>query len=240
MKYHLLLIALLYSCFSFAQEEEIWKEASPEGQAYQQYRMKTTTPPYGLEKVKGLIAKIRSEDEDLKLNNKDYQSLSLREKFTYHVIHAESYSQNCDAMPPVQEEQKKIFGYLPDAFDEYSWSERQSDFLKTNRDSVMALIRESVARSKRIGLNYKLAIVEVNGKEMIPFLIKMYNADHKDHDILTMLMLLMKNNGYKPFLASQSFRKLYGENANYQAYLEFNNANEDLILKRALDFYHGK
>jgi hypothetical protein len=241
MKYFLFLVALLPSFFLNAQEEEIWKEASAESQAYHQYRIKETIPPYGLAKVKALVATIRSnDDEDLKLNNKDYETLALREKFTYHMIHAESFSQNCDAMPPIQDEHKKIFGYLPDAFDEYSWSERQINFLKKNKDSVLVLIKESVSRSKRIGSNYKQAIVEMNAREIIPFLITTYNADKKDHDILTVFMLLMKNNSYKPFMASQSFKKLYGEEASYQAYLDFNKANEELILKRALDFYHGK
>lgn len=240
MKYHLLLVALLYSCISSAQEE-VWKEASPESQAYHQYRIKETTPPYGLSKVKALITQIRStDDEDLKLNNREYEALTLREKFTYHMIHAESFSQNCDAMPPIQDEQKKIFGYLPDAFDEYSWSERQINFLKKNKDSVLTLIKESVNRSKRIGANYKQAIVEMNAREMIPFLIKTYSSDKKDHDILTVFMLLMKNNNYKPFVASASFKKLYGEEAGYQAYLDFNKANEELIIKRVSEFYNGK
>jgi hypothetical protein len=241
MKYFLFLAALLSSFFLNAQEEEVWKEASPESQAYHQYRIKETMPPYGLPKVKALIAKIRStEDEDLKLNHKEYETLTLREKFTYHMIHAESFSQNCDAMPPIQDEQKKIFGYLPDGFDEYSWSERQVNFLKKNKDSVLTLIKESVGRSKRIGANYKQAIVEMNAKEMIPFLIKTYNTDKKDHDILTVFMLLMKNNNYKPFMASASFKKLYGEEASYQAYLDFNKANEELILKRVMDFFNGR
>jgi hypothetical protein len=241
MKYIALFAFIIAGIAVYAQDEEVWKEASKESQAYHQYRMRTTTPPYGLEKVKLLISKIRaSEDENLKLNNTDYKGLPLREKFTYNMIHAESYNQICDAMPPIQEEQQKIFGYLPDAFGEYAWSERQADFFKNNLDSAMALIKESVARSKRIGLNYKMAIVEMKDKKAIPFLIKTYNADKKDHDILTILMLLMKDNQYKPFLASQSFRKLYGDEANYQAYLEFNKANEELILKRAMDFYNGK
>ncbi len=80
------------------------------------------------------------------------EELSFREKFTYHMIHAESYSQNCDAMPPIQNEQKKIFAYLPDAFDEYDWSDRQTAFLQKNRDSIIALITESMTRSKRIGV----------------------------------------------------------------------------------------
>lgn len=241
MKYIFLLLAFTLPFTLSAQDEEVWKEASKESQVYHQARIKPSVPPYGLERIKGLVDRIRSvEDENLKLDHKTYMGLSLREKFTYHMIHAESYSQNCDAMPPIQEEQLKVFGYLPDAFNEYSWSERQSNFLKSNRDTVMALIRESVSRSKRIGVNYKMAIVEINAREMIPFLIKAYKSDKKDHDILTVLMLMMKNNEYKPFMASQSFRKLYGTEASYQAYLTFNKANEDLILNRASDFYQNR
>ena len=239
----LILSFLLVACsFNlFAQDGEVWHEASKESQAYHQYRLKSSIPPYGLTKVKVLITKIKStEDENLKLNNKDYTALSLREKFTYHMIHAETYSQNCDVMPPIQDEHKKIFGYLPDAFDEYSWSERQANFMTSHKDSVIALIKESANRSKRLGVNYKMAVVEMNAKEMIPFLISFYKADKKDHDILTVLMLLMKKSEYKPFMASASFKKLYSEEASYQAYLDFNKANEDLILKRAMDFYGGK
>jgi hypothetical protein len=241
MKYFLFFSTLLSSFFLNAQEDEVWKEASPESQAYHQYRIKETTPPYGLSKVKALVTQIRStDDEDLKLNNKEYEALTLREKFTYHMIHAESFSQNCDAMPPIQDEQKKIFGYIPDAFDEYSWSQRQINFMKKNKDSVLALIKESISRSKRVGANYKQAIIEMNAREMIPFLVKTYDTDKKDHDILTVFMLLMKNNNYKPFITSASFKKLYGEEAGYQAYLDFNKANEELIIKRVNEFYSGK
>lgn len=238
MKRYLLSALLLSPLTLFAQEEGEWKEASKESQAYHEYRLKNTTPPYGLSKVKGLVAKITSgEDEAMSLNSKTYLALPLREKFTYTMIHAESYSQNCDVMPPIQEEHLKIFGHLPDAYDEYSWSDRQTDFLNANRDSVLAFIKESVSRSKRMGVNYKSTIVAVNGKELIPFLISTYKLDHKDHDLLTVLMLLMEKNDYKPFVTSASYTKLYGPDSNYQAFLQFNKANEELILKRALDFY---
>jgi hypothetical protein len=241
MKFRLLIAILFCSITLFAQEESEWKEASKESQAYHLYRSKTSVPPYELAKVKGLLAKAENdEEENLKLPAKLYNALSLREKFTYHMIHAESYSQNCDVMPPIQDEHKKIFGNLPDAFDEYSWSERQYDFLRGQRDSVMALIKESVLRSKRMGVNYKSAVVAMNGWEMIPFLISAYNTDKKDHDILTVLLLLMKQNEYKPLMTSASFTKLYGENADYRAYLDLNKANEDLILERAGNFYKSK
>lgn len=242
MKRYLLYALLLCPFALTAQEEGAWKEPGKESQAYHEYRIKTTVPPYGLAKVKGLIAKInQGDDEQLSLGSKAYLALPLREKFTYNMIHAEAYSQNCDAMPPIEEEHLKVFGYLPDAFDEYSWSDRQVDFLTANRDSVFALIKESVNRSKRIGVNYKLAIVRLNGKEMIPFLISTYKQDHKDHDILTVLLLLMEKNKYQPFVSSVTYTKLYGSTSNYQAFIQYNKANEELILKRATDFYkNGK
>lgn len=239
MKHYRLLILLLLPRLLFAQDE--WKEASKESQAYHAYRNINTIPPYGLSRVKLLIKGLApEEDENLALTEKVYQALPLREKFTYHMIHAEAYSQNCDVMPPIQDEHLKIFGHLPDAFDEYSWSDRQMGFLASQRDSVLALIKESAGRSKHIGLNYKAAVVAANGKELIPFLITLYKQDPKDHDILTVLMLLMEQRKYAPFLNSASYAKLYGAESNYQSYLRFNKANEALILKRATDFYNGK
>ncbi len=243
MKYLLTAAFVCCSLHLAAQDVEEWKPASKESQAYAEYRSKITVPPYGLTKVKKLIAGIQMADEDgvpSKPAEKDYMALSLREKFTYHMINPEIFSQNCDVSPPVQDEHKKIFGVLPDAFGEQSWSERQRNFLTSHRDSVMAIIRESVTRSKRMGLNYKHAVVEVNGKEMIPFLIETYNADKKDHDILTVLLLLMKKNEYRPFLAASSYRKLYGNDTDFNAYIDFNPANEALIIERATNFYKNR
>ncbi|PYF72562.1 hypothetical protein B0O44_106217 [Pedobacter nutrimenti] len=226
---------------SLLAQEGAFKEASTSSQAYHKYRLKNTVPPYGLVKVKALVAAIKPSGDDYSapLNQKAYLELSLREKFTYHMLHAESSSQNCDVMPPILDEDQKIFAQLPDAFDEYSWSERQRNFLNSKRDSVLALIKESVTRSKRVGLNYKTAIVEVNGRELIPFLIQVYKQDHKDYDILTVLMLLMKKNEYGPFMNSASFVKLYGLKSDYQSFINFNAANEALILSRASAFYAG-
>jgi hypothetical protein len=238
---HIFLLVFLFSSISvFAQDGQEWKESSKESQAYHEYRVKPTVPPYGLAKIKGLIKQIKMDEEEMEaLNQKVYDALSLREKFTYHMIHAESYSQNCDAMPPIQNEQKKIFAYIPDAFDEYDWSDRQVKFLSSNRDSVIALMKESISRTKRVGVNFKQAIIEINAKEMIPFLIATYNITKKDHDILTLFLQLMKDNEYEAFLNSGSYKKLYSEDSNYQAFLNFNTANESLIIKRATDFYNA-
>jgi hypothetical protein len=240
-----IVVALLIPVVAFSQEELPWKEASASSQAYHTYRQKNTIPPYGLAKVKKLIAKMVYVENDGNdsgtsgLDNKTYMALSLREKFTYHMIHAEVSSQNCDASPPILEEDKKIFGNLPDAFSEAAWSERQENFLQSNRDSVLALIKASISRTNRVGLNYKAAIVQVNGRELIPFLIETYKREQKDYDILTVLMLLMKKGEYKPFMTSASFVKLYGSKSTYLSFIDHNKANEELIINRATAFYNG-
>ncbi len=229
-----------------AQDAPEYKTPSKESEAYHEYRKKITRPPYGLGKITALIKQIKFKDDPnggeggtKALPAKTYLSLSLQEKFTYNMIHAESYSQNCDAELPVEDEQLKIFGQLPDLFGEYSWDDRQLRFFKTNRDSVMELMKESIGRTNRIGLNFKHVLVEINAKDMIPLLISTYQLEKKDHDILTVLMLLMRDNMYAPFLNSVSYQKLYAnKESSYRAYLNFNTANEELIIKRATDFYN--
>src|SRR5882757_401680 len=132
MKRTPLLLFCLVACAScLAQDADVVKPPSKESEAYHTYRGKVTTPPYGLQKVNELIKHIKSKADEQNdgsieaLSATAYASLSLREKFTYNMTHAESYSQNCDAMPPIQDEQKKIFGQLPDLFGEGSWSDRQ-------------------------------------------------------------------------------------------------------------------
>jgi hypothetical protein len=237
------LLFILFSIPVFSQRAAV-KQPVKESEAYHELRVKSTVPPYGLVKIKALIQKIKVNDEDetAGLDKKTYESLSLREKFTYTMIHAESFSQNCDAMPPIKNEDKKIFAYIADAFDEHAWSERQTAFLSSNRDSVIEFMRESIGRTKRVGVNYKNAIVEINAKEMIPDLIAVYNAGTtiKDLDLLSLMMQLMKDNEYEPFLLSGSYKKMYAEDASYQSYLNYNKANADLIIKRAMEFYNAE
>jgi hypothetical protein len=242
-------LIILFVCHhSFAQSPDEWKEASAESQGYHKYRLEMSTPAYGLDKIQDLISKLKPDDNSddmggtVSLDQKTYLSLSLREKFTYHMIHPESYSQNCDAMPPIQNEQKKISAQLPDAFGENNWSEHQTKFFLANRDSVIALMKDCITKDKHVGLNFKHVIVDINAKEMIPFIVSAYNEQKKDHDLLTVLMLLMKDNEYDQFLTSSSYKKLYANTdyeTSYKAYLNFNAANEALIIKRATDFYNG-
>jgi hypothetical protein len=210
-----------------------------------------TEPPYGLEKVKALIGKLQLVDEPeggdagtKALDKKTYAALSLNEKFTYHMINPESYSQNCDILPLQPKKAERIYGTLRQVFGEYSWSDRQEDFFKNNRDTVTKLMKTVIEKNRSVGNNFKEAIIDMNATEMIPFLINFYNQDKKDHFILTTLLLLMQKNQYPEFINSTGYKKLYGgDRANEDVYnaphLVYNKANEDLIIQRATKFYNG-
>lgn len=239
------LFLLFCSCLCVTQAQDgVYLQPSKEAMAYREFRQKTTVPPYGLEKIKRLIPDIKdtpgdNDDEGIRaLPDAVFQSLSLREKFTYTMIHPEMYAQNCDINMIHPNEHKEIFGYLVSEGDEETWSSRQLDFLRSNRDSVMALIRESANRSRRMGVNYKNALVEIDAWEMIPYLVDFYaSINKKDKDLLTVLMLLMKRGKFTPFMRSPSYKKLYGAEGNHERALDYNNANEALIITRARTYY---
>ncbi|OQP57129.1 hypothetical protein A3860_11235 [Niastella vici] len=202
-------------------------------------------PPYGLDRLKALIAKMESESTDkfivaTQLDAKVYDSLSFNEKFTYHMIHPESYSQNCSILPTRTDEANRIYGQLPHIFGEFSWSSRQYNFFKDNRDSVQQLIKSVIEKNRAVGENFKKAIVIMNSQELIPLLIGIYNKEKKDHYILTALMLLMKENNYPEFMKSAFYRTLYDlKTGRYSAHLTYNNTNEALIIQQATNFYNG-
>lgn len=239
---------ILISCllsFSFGQDYEQYQPSKAD-EAYREARMRKTTPPYGLDKVQKLIKSIGYHAFDVgdagisALSSEKYKTLSLREKFTYNMIHPEMDSQNCAIYIPQPNEQNKIFAHLMSWVEESAWSNRQEDFLKENRDSVMALIKESTLRSKKMGVNYKEALVLINGWEMIPFLIEYFKSNKKDKDALTVLLLLMKKGEYIEFLKSTSYKKLYGSDYNYENWINYNSANEKLIFERAMRYYKEK
>ena len=232
----LIIFALLWGIR--AQAQISLPEASKESRAYGAFRAKITRPPYGITKVTALIAKhTLNEDGMVALDDRTLSGLSLREQFTYHMIHGEADEQICDAMPVILNEHLKIFGYLPVFFGETGWSPRQQAFFTDHKDSVLAFIKESTLRSGHMGANYKQAIADMKAVEMIPFITAQIRREPKDHDLLTVLLLLMKDGAYQPFMTSPTYKKLYGDSSDYRAALVYNKANETLIIDRAMAFY---
>lgn len=245
MKYTILIILAFFFTInlSFGQDEQYYEPTQADWDFYQT-RVRTTIPPYGLEKVQRLMKTIKEkysdEDDDglHALTDEQFKSLSFREKFTYSMINPEVYSQNCDVYIPIPNANKKVFGYIVNWSGDSYWSERQENYFLNNRDSVMSLIKESTLRSKKMGANYKEALVGINGWEMIPFIIDYYTANPNDKDALTVLFLLMKKGEYVEFLKSSSYRKLYGPDVYYNnSMIDFNEANEKLIFERAMGYY---
>lgn len=232
--------------FSYAQEEYEQYYPTQSDEEYREERMRRTIPPYGLDKVQKLVKTIESKSFDEgdagigALTATQYKALSLREKFTYVMINPEMYSQNCAIFVPLPNEDKKIFGQLMSWVDESTWSDRQLNFLRENRDSVQSIIQESTRRSRKMGVNYKDAILVMNAWEMIPFLITYYKSNPRDKDALTVLLLLMKAGEFVDFLKSSSYRALYTSDYNYEKYINFNSANEKLIIERAMAYYNEK
>ena len=241
MKKTLSLLLLVVGQMVLAQDEKI-THPSATSRRYHEYRQAISEPAHHLAKIKTISKKIKADKEgNTRLADKDYEALTFEEKFTFNMIHGEDSSQNCDAMMGIMSEERKIFKYIPDAFgDEITWSVRQREFLKSNRDKVIPLIRATMNLRQRVGANLKDAIMEVNGIELIPDLIATYKLKRKDHDVLTLLMLLMKEGDFSEFKASASYTKLFGENANYKSFLDASPANQKLIMERAMTYYKSK
>jgi hypothetical protein len=220
----------------FAQEVH----QSATSRKYHEYRIAISEPSYHLEKIRAIAKRIKSDKEDnYRLSDKTYNALTFEEKFTYNMIHGEDSSQNCDGTMATVKEETKIFGYFPDAFSEgeITWSDRQRAYLKENRTKVISLLRATIKLRQRVGVNLKNAIFEIDGKELIPDLIAVYKIKKKDHDILSLMMLMMKEGKFPEFENSASYSKLYGEHSNYKGFLEANTANQNLIIERAMAFF---
>ncbi len=244
------IIALVFTLFGFyALDSQEMSGSSME--IYHEYRMKNSEPHYSLSKINRLISKLTptypSKDETqaeneknyyLALSEKDFDKLSEKEKFTYIMINPEYRSQDYFDEIILSDEDKKIFGDLPPTINGATWSDRQRDFLKTNRNMVISLIKEYAVKDLHIGLNYKKALEEIKAKEAIPFLVDFYTTkDKKDKDILTLLLILVREGSYYPFVRSNIYRDLYGDKSITNPYIEYSPTNEDYVIKTATNYY---
>ena len=211
--------------------------------AFHQYRMVETKPRFEFWKVDALVKKIKraavkdSDDEAAILDKKDYDQLDVPGKYTYCMIHPETYSQNCDGMPAFLNEQNLVFARPCEPFGgEGQWSDRQRAFLHKNRRAVIKLLSDSIKSTHRVCCNLKAAIVEINAVELIPQSMAIYKEDHKDHDILSMFSMLMKNGKYAPYSKTALYKKFYGDQSSFQASELCSKTVETMILDDATRF----
>jgi hypothetical protein len=234
----LLLVIIVAAALVAAQEPDP-KGLTARSRAYREYRMVETEPAFGLRKVKRLVATIKTDkDDNPVLPSKQYNALSKSEKFTYCMLNAEEFDQNCAEMPGILKEERKIFAYPePPFYDQYHWSKRQEAFLKGARATVIRLLRETIESHHRVGANIKQAIVFLNADELIPTLVKNYDRDKKDKDILSVLCVLMKQKAYRPFVVSPTYKTLYADpSSSYKSCVPAEPATERWLIGTAERF----
>lgn len=199
-------------------------------------------PDYGLEQVQTFIQKNKYQREsgmNKPVSEDAYQSLDLREQFTYAMIYPERYLQNCSGSEYFFR-RGALFARLNSGYNENTLSRRQIHFLKKNRDSVMALIRATTDQQKTWGINFKQAIIEINGWEAIPALMAYYRQRPDDTDVLTTFMALMANDVFSRFVQSPYYEQLYGAQSRYNATIDLDKTTETFILNTTMDYYQSR
>lgn len=234
-------------CTTLVAQEHVYVEPTQADRNYRAYREQETKPEFGLRKVESLIKKIKEPEDDgmiadyiAAISKDEFKRLNLKEQFTYVMIHPEVYSQACIDDMTSRGEDQKIFGLLTFRLSGVDWSADQYKFLKQNRDTVQTLIFETIAVKKHMGVNLKSALVEISAWESIPAMIRYYQTNRKDRDVLTVLSLILKKEQYTPYLKSKMYGKLYLGDANYMTSVCFNTANEQFLLSTAQDYYNQK
>jgi hypothetical protein len=240
MKSVVFMLSLLAVGFAHAQDQD--PNLSAATKAYDAHRLDITEPTFALSKVNALIKKIKADkDGNEAISAKAWSAMPANEKFTYTMIHGEDASQNCDAMMALKGEEHMIFSYPPDMFGgEEVWSDRQTKFLHSHRGTVVTLLRSTIRSRGKAGVNINQAIIELKAKELIPDILSVYDQGHKDHDILSTCMVLMKNSGYRPFMKSPIYNTLYGKNASYQSEVMATTSNRNLIERLARSYSRSK
>jgi hypothetical protein len=232
---------LALTCAVFVAAQDNTPKASAVSRRYHAFRLQNTEPSYSLKKVKAIVAQIKPSDDGYILADAKFKALTVPEKFTFTMIHGEDMDQNCDPEQDIVGEEHQIFGDLPGNFDYTAmWSDRQLKFLKNNRKAVIGMLRSTMRSHKHVGLNIKHAIVELDANELIPDLVTSFNKDKRDLDLLTTMLLLMKDGKFKPLLDSATYKKCYGPNADYKSSVEGNPGNQKLTVQRAEAFYRSR
>lgn len=211
--------------------------------AYHAYRQRTTEPTFGLAKVKTLVSASKTNAGFVKksLPPKEFAQLSLEEQFTYNMLYPQAWSQNCAGVGMETHEADRIYARPPVEFDAtYFWSEGQIKWFRQNRSKVIGYLRQTIAARHDAGANVKQAIVTLQGYELIPDLVALFEKTPKDKDLLSTLGTLMNNGKYRPFQKSDIGQKLYSDKAEARKPLPATKQNEQAILDQAKAYFAFK
>jgi len=237
-------LLLGFTGFGQSKTANFKRRAFEEDQRYQADRFRMSTPPFELEKVRGLIKKYTKKDDfgwqEIKIPQSTFDSLSFAGKFTYCMINPEAYSQVCAILPPDSNVRTKIYAHLPFRTEGATISDRQYKFLQSDREAMIGLLKRSIRDSSFIGMNYKNLIISLEAYELIPILVSNYKK-WKDRDLLTVLIKLMQQQKFTPYINSGLEKQLQENTTRYfHAHIPFTTENETLIIRWATELYHAK
>jgi hypothetical protein len=181
-----------------------------------------------------------------KLSDKDFGSLSPTEKFIYAHQYPESYSQNC-SMYAASRDLTKIYSNIPFMITGEKMSERQKQSLKDNRTITLACLEKCIKFNSYISLGYKQTILTIDAWELIPSILSLEERMHQrskevkdDPYLYSLLMVLMKQDGFKEFVNTDIYKKLYSEKVSYRASIDFTEKIRKTIIDVSKNFYTTK
>jgi hypothetical protein len=171
-----------------------------------------------------------------RLTEGEFKKLNLRQRISY-FCYPEEFSQNCDAGEMEDSPKMAILVWIGDNQPDGDNSQRQIESMQQQRDSVIILLKECGSANNRYSDVMKRILIEVNGWELIPDLIKAYDAlTIKESTYLTTLIRFMSDAEYKPFKQS-AIGKLVDDG---QWEIPYTTANETLLISLAKQFHAEK
>lgn len=173
-----------------------------------------------------LHKKIFKEKEDIRITDQfvhyqtieeitteELDSFTIKEKLIFALVYPEQHSQTCSKYIELNEEMNQhIFSYLPKGDEGFYPSERQIEALKENKDSVAFYLKQCYKNKDQIPFDIYLIVEEINLYQLIPLLIE-HNNSKKNSFILALMIRLMMDDKYKPFLNSNLIKDLSDPNS---------------------------
>ena len=179
-----------------------------------------------------------AEDDEFGLNHltdAEFRALTARQLISYYS-YPEVSSQFCEG----EENPTTRMGigvFMMDSELNADHSTRQDEALRARRDSVLWLVNECAMGATRYPEVLKEIVITVGAWEQIPHLIRCYGELRiKESTYLTVLVRLMADAEWKPFLQSRISKEI--EHGEWE--IPFNDANEALILKLARQYHAAK